>query len=80
LQDGFENISWFRDVREVNFRFWRGFRARGGGRARLAALQVRAHSIGFVKLKGAGVGLFLGDTYSIENVKNCLALDLQFTR
>jgi hypothetical protein len=80
LQDGLEDISWLRDMREVNFGFRRGFSARDRGRTRLAALEIGAHTIGFVKLKRAGVGLLLGNPYGIENVKNCLALDLQFTR
>jgi hypothetical protein len=53
---------------------------RGAGCSGLAALEVGAHTLGLVNLKRTGVRLFLGNTYSIENIKNRSALDFQFTR
>jgi hypothetical protein len=40
---------------------------------------MRAHTLGFIELKRAGMGLLLGDAYIVEHVEDSPALDFQFT-
>ena len=80
LQDGLQHIARFGDVRQIDLGLGRSFGARSARCSGLAALQICAHTISLVILKRAGVRFLLGDSYSIENIKNRLALDFQFTR
>jgi hypothetical protein len=43
-------------------------------------LKVRAHTLGFVKLKRTGMRLLLDDAYIIQYVQDRSALDFQLTR
>jgi hypothetical protein len=65
---------------QIDLGFRHSFSARRAGCAGFATLEISAHTISLVKLKRAGVRFLLGDSYSIENIKNRFALDFQFTR
>ena len=60
---------------------WLRLRFVASRRAHTPALQdMRAHTLGFIGLNRAGVGLFLRNPYFHQCVKNGLTLDFQLTR
>jgi hypothetical protein len=78
-QDGLERIARLGDVRKVNLGL-NGLRCPGcrgpcmSGRP-CAALEMRAHLVGFVQLQGTGVGLAFTKAELRQYVKNLPALD-----
>jgi hypothetical protein len=81
LLHGLEHVAGLGDPGPVDFwpRFfllWRG----GRSASTAAALDYGTHSFCLIRLNGAGVGLFLGDTDFLQRIQNRSALDFQFTR
>jgi hypothetical protein len=83
--NGFQDISRFGDVREVdlglNFVAIRTYRTRRFTRRGrfTAAVEVGPHFVSFVVFQGTRMGLFLGDSNLWKYIKNGLALDFQFS-
>jgi hypothetical protein len=80
LEDSPRHITNVMHLGPVNLRLDLGLMP--GRRARCApALQnVRAHTLGFIRLDGTRVRLFLGNANFHESVQNRLALDFQLSR
>jgi len=79
LQDRLRYIADSVYLRPVNLRLGLSFVA--NRRAYAPSLQdMRAHTLGFVGLNRAGVGLFLRNPDFRQCIKNGLALDFQLTR
>jgi hypothetical protein len=78
LKNGLQHIAGLRDFRKVDLRLGCGLGARPC-RSALAALEVRAYTLGFIFFQRTGVRFLLCDAYGLENIKNRSALDFQFT-
>jgi hypothetical protein len=82
LQDG-TDIAWLGNVRKVELRLQVIAVARSAAMpfspASLRLLEVRAHTLSFIHLDGAGVRLLLGDADLGKYVKDRLALYLKFS-
>ena len=78
LQNGPGGIAGLGDTRPVNF-WLLGLMARSG--AGTAAFEnVRAHTLGFVRLNRAGVGLLLRNANFHESIEYRFTLYFQLTR
>jgi hypothetical protein len=79
LENSFGDVADAMDLRPVNLRLGLGFVARCADTA--AALQdMRADTLGFVRLDGTGVRLLLGHANCGQSFQDFPALHLQFTR
>jgi hypothetical protein len=78
LEDGLHCVAGFGHVGEIEgwLGFYRWFGSRGRARA---ALEVRAHLLGFIFFDGAGVRLGFGDANRFESIQNGFALDFKFS-
>ena len=77
LEDGFERVAGFGDLREVKLRLVVGGRS-GRGAALAAVFEVVPDPLGLVGFDGAGVGLS-GHADCFERVQDWPALDFQFS-
>ena len=79
FQDRLRYVADSVHLRPVDLRLGLSFVA--SRRAYAPSLQdMRAHTLGFIGLNRAGVGLLLRNPYFCQCVKNGLALDFQLTR
>lgn len=79
LEDGPGGVTWLRNARPVDLRLV--FRLVPCWGSRTASLQnMGAHTLRFIRLDRAGVGLLFRYADFDQSIENGFALDLQFTR
>jgi hypothetical protein len=80
FQNGFGYVADMVHLRPVDPGLRLGFVARPAGGAAAALQDMRADTLGFVRLDGTGVRFFLGHANRGESLEDFPALNLQFTR
>jgi hypothetical protein len=80
FEDRSGDVADAMNLRPVDLRLGLGFVARAGGGAATALQDMRANPLGFIRLYGTGVGLFLGHANCGQSIQDFPALDLQLTR